>query len=142
MTSFRGRSVNTRFTGRHALFKQSTYLPLNPAPEHPQVQIHGNAAYQTLSFENEEVLEKPSYVNIREVFQMDWRDAQPYWGADITARKLWRIDQPSLVRLISIVTATTKAMNVEIHPIRCRLESFDHANFLSLTGESSAPSSR
>ena len=99
MTSFGGQTLAERFRGNKAGYFQSSFVPVTPAPQHPGATNHREGLYRTLTLENGDRLEKSSYVNARQVYKMDWRDAELYWGSNPFLRKTWKLDRPSITSL-------------------------------------------
>ena len=46
-------------------------------------------------------MQKRGYIKISDVYQMDWRDAQPFWRGDPTQRQVSRLDPASLQVLLA-----------------------------------------
>lgn len=107
MTSLGGQSLSQKFAFRRASYRQATFLPITPADLHP-LYLTGDVRYRTLTLENDDRLEKSTYVNVRELYEMDWRDAQLYWGSNPNLRKKWKLDIPSLQALINLATSNLK----------------------------------
>lgn len=107
MTSLGGQSLTQKFTTRKAPYHQATFLPITPADMHP-LYLAGDIRYRTLTLENGDHLEKSTYVNIRELYEMDWRDAQLYWGSNPNLRKKWKLDVPSLQAVINLASSNLK----------------------------------
>ncbi|KAK4496197.1 hypothetical protein PRZ48_012177 [Zasmidium cellare] len=107
MTSLHGQTLASKFTSRKAAYHQATFLPVTPADVHP-LHLAGDMRYRTLTLENGDYLEKPSYVNIREMYEMDWRDAQLYWGSNPNLRKKWKLDAPSIQAVLNLATSNLK----------------------------------
>lgn len=107
MTSLGGQSLSSKFTSRKASYHQATFLPITPADAHPLCLV-GDIRYRTLTLEDGDHLEKSTYVNVRELYEMDWRDAQLYWGSNPNLRKKWKLDMPSLQAVINLVTSNLK----------------------------------
>ncbi|CAK4027311.1 Hypothetical predicted protein [Lecanosticta acicola] len=95
MTSLGNKTLDQRYQGRKAPFHKSTFVPIAPAPEHPHF-VAGDSRYRKLTLVGGDEAEKATYANVRELYVMDWRDAQLYWGADPTVRKRWQLDEASI----------------------------------------------
>ena len=61
-------------------------------------------------------MHRPGWINAGQVFEMRWRDAQPYWGADSTMRKSWKLDDPSIHALLQLSSSIT-GITILVHPI-------------------------
>lgn len=107
MTSLGGQSISQKFTSRKASYHQATFLPVSPADAHP-LYLTGDIRYRTLTLENGDHLEKSTYVNVRELYEMDWRDAQLYWGSNPSLRKKWKLDVRSIQAVINMATSNLK----------------------------------
>ncbi|KAF2166737.1 hypothetical protein M409DRAFT_54528 [Zasmidium cellare ATCC 36951] len=107
MTSLGGQSLASKYTLRKAAYHQATFLPVAPAELHP-LYLAGDNRYRTLTLKNGDRLEKSTYVNVRELYEMDWRDAQLYWGSNPTLRKKWKLDMPSIQTVLNVATNNLK----------------------------------
>lgn len=107
MTSFGGQTLALKFTLRKASYRQFNFLPVTPAQPHP-LYLMGDVRYRTLTLENGDRLEKSTYVNVRELYEMDWRDAQLYWGANPKLRKGWKLDGLSMQAVLSLATSNLR----------------------------------
>lgn len=52
-------------------------------------------------------MNKPGYVNVSKVYQMDWRDAQPYWRGDGITHRKTRLGRSSLDVVLSAAARFT-----------------------------------
>jgi hypothetical protein len=70
-----------------------------PGSSHPLLDA-GDQMYRVLHLENNEAMARRGYVNISEVYSMNWRDAQPFWRGDPSQRQRTRLDTSSLQILL------------------------------------------
>lgn len=108
MTSHAGRPLKQKYRGRKARFHSATFAPISPAPDHLLFEL-GDRRYKKLTLADGAELEKPTYANVREVYRMDWRDAQVYWGGDATVRKRWQLDAESIERVYGLACTAPKS---------------------------------
>ena len=114
LTSFKGKSLVQRFNKKNDPKRNwPRYLAISPAANHPLYE-RGELAYRTLYCEDQASSNKAGYVNISQIYEMDWRDAQPYWGT----RPNMRLDAESLAMVLSAVHRLTGSGRKEqYHPI-------------------------
>lgn len=108
MTSHAGRPLKQKYRGRKARFHSATFAPISPAPDHILFEL-GDVRYKRLTLADGGELEKPTYANVMEVYRMDWRDAQVYWGGDSTVRKRWQLDAESIERVYGLACSAPKS---------------------------------
>lgn len=113
LTSFKGKSLVQKFKKKNDPKRNwPRYLAISPAVNHPLYE-RGELAYRTLYCTDQASLNKAGYVNISQIYEMGWRDAQPYWGT----RSNMRLDVESLAMVLSAVRRLTGSGRKEqYHP--------------------------
>ena len=103
MTTFKRKPLTQRFKpkqeARNGYANWRRYLAVAPRLEHPLRELR-RSLYEPLTLENGLSMEKPGYVNVSDVYSMEWQDAQPYWQGQGSLRQKTRLDAGSLKRLL------------------------------------------
>jgi hypothetical protein len=82
--------------------RRSWYLPIAPSPDHPDATSKGKAKiFPTLELAHGETLRKPSYVDIRHIYKIDFSLLQPYFHPQRPNSKIFRLALRSRQQLVS-----------------------------------------
>lgn len=99
------------------LLNWPNYIPVSPATDHP-LYLQGDARYRPLHLENGLPTNRPGYVKVSEVYEMDWRDAQPYWHQATRSHSRARLDAESLKRVLTEIARLAGYVLNEQYSIR------------------------
>ncbi|OCK85381.1 hypothetical protein K432DRAFT_283638, partial [Lepidopterella palustris CBS 459.81] len=107
ITSFRGKKLNEIYgkSNKWHRKKRTHYLPISPTPAHPDgVSAHPEGIlarnpFPTLALANGSTLRWNSYVNVVEVFEVDWSLLQTHSNPNTPGVNKYRLDKESLEHL-------------------------------------------
>ena len=99
LTTFTGQKLEKRFRKGSSVANRRNYMTMAPGSSHPLLEA-GDQMYRVLHLENGEAMARRGYVNISEVYSMNWRDAQPFWRGDPSQRQRTRLDTSSIQLLL------------------------------------------
>lgn len=126
ITSFHNTSLQEVSRGKKwNQMKQQSFIPLDKASAHPSAQA-GDPSYSNLTLANGKHMEKRGYVNARQIYQIDWRDIERYWGANPVPRKTYQLDPTSLARLLQVTESLSgrRAGQQYVHVLRDEAQLF------------------
>ncbi|SMR64191.1 unnamed protein product [Zymoseptoria tritici ST99CH_3D1] len=106
ITSFGGKTLSQRFPAKahNSVRRQLGYVPIAPTDRHPLAHLSRDHLYDMLHLQNGGQLTKGSYMNVREVYEMDWRDAELCWAPGKTAQGRFSLDSASLGRVLALLS--------------------------------------
>lgn len=76
-----------------------------PQAKHPLAKA-GNNMYRTLKFKKGRSMEKGGYVDVSNVYEMDWKDAQRFWTGPHHERQLHCLGKASFRALLATLATT------------------------------------
>lgn len=104
ITSFQGKRLDEIY-GKPNEFhasRRSWYLPVYPAPEHPDaLSKKSKKRFPTLDLAEGAVLRWDSYVNLRHVYKIDWTLLRPYSNPDTPSIQHYQFDKESTIRMLA-----------------------------------------
>ena len=100
LTSFGCRTLDERYP--QAASEWGNYVPMHPSPAHPRQET--DSLYQTLHLRDSGRLPKASYVNIKNIYSVDYCALRPF---DRGAHRLSGLSMLGLIRLIKRLHGTT-----------------------------------
>jgi len=82
--------------------RRSWYLPISPTPPHPDATSKkGKKRFPTLELSDNAVLRWDSYVNLRDVYKIDWSYLRPYGNTETQYHQDYRFHRESMIRLLA-----------------------------------------
>lgn len=104
ITSFQGKRLDEIY-GKPNEFhasRRSWYLPVYPAPEHPDaLSKKSKKRFPTLDLAEGAVLRWDSYVNLRHVYKIDWTLLRPYSNPDTPNILQYHFEKESTIRMLA-----------------------------------------
>lgn len=104
ITSFQGKRLDEIY-GKPNEFhasRRSWYLPVYPAPEHPDaLSKKSKKRFPTLDLAEGAVLRWDSYVNLRHVYKIDWTLLRPYSNPDTPNIQQYHFEKESTIRMLA-----------------------------------------
>jgi hypothetical protein len=104
ITSFGGKKLQEMY-GKANDFHQSRrswYLPISPTPPHPDANSKkAKKRFPTLELADNGLLRWDSYVNLRDVYKIEWSCLRHYGNPDTPFIHDYRFQRESLVRLLA-----------------------------------------
>ncbi|PSN68657.1 hypothetical protein BS50DRAFT_490093 [Corynespora cassiicola Philippines] len=111
ITSFQGKSLDEMF-GKPNDFhtsRRTWYLPISPSPEHPDATSKkAKNRFPTLDLASGATLRWHSYVNVRDVYKIDWELLRPYANPDTPSITDYRFGYQSTVQMLAKTRVLTK----------------------------------
>ena len=104
VTSFGGKKLHEMY-GKANDFHQSRrswYLPISPTPPHPDATSKkAKKRFPTLELADNAVLRWDSYVNMRDVYKIEWSYLRRYGNPDTPYVQSYRFQRESMIRLLA-----------------------------------------
>ncbi|KAF2185644.1 hypothetical protein K469DRAFT_726731 [Zopfia rhizophila CBS 207.26] len=104
ITSFQGKKLHEIY-GKANEFHQSRrswYLPISPTPPHPDANSKkSKKRFPNLELAGGAVLRWDSYVNLRDVYKIDWSLLRSYGNPDTPYSLDYRFERESMIRLLA-----------------------------------------
>ncbi|KAF2202446.1 hypothetical protein GQ43DRAFT_369098, partial [Delitschia confertaspora ATCC 74209] len=104
ITSFGGKKLQEIY-GKSNDFhvnRRSWYLPISPAPQHPDaISKKAKKRFPTLELADAALLRWESYVNLRDVYSIDWENLRDYGNPDTPLTHGYRFQRESMIRLLA-----------------------------------------
>ncbi|KAI8934071.1 hypothetical protein NX059_008835 [Plenodomus lindquistii] len=111
ITSLQGKTLDQLYnkpTDFHTS-RRSWFLPIAPSPDHPDANSKATRKrFPTLRIANGAALRCDSYVNIRNVYKIDWTLLKPYANANYPSTQLYCFERESLLRMLAKSKTLTK----------------------------------
>lgn len=104
ITSLQGKTIDqlyNRPTEFHAS-RRSWFLPIAPTPDHPDANSKATKRrFPTLKIAHGAALRCDSYVNIRNVYEVDWTCLKTYASPNCATTRLYCLERESMVRMLA-----------------------------------------
>lgn len=104
VTSFQGKRLDEIYNKANEFHqsRRSWYLPISPTPPHPDAQSKkAKRRFPNLDLAADAALRWDSYVNLRDVYRVEWRHLRPYSNPSTPGIDDFRLERESMVRLLA-----------------------------------------
>lgn len=104
ITSFQGKRLDEIYGKANEFHasRRSWYLPVYPAPEHPDaLSKKSKKRFPTLDLAEGAVLRWDSYVNLRHVYKIDWTLLRPYSNPETPSILQYHFEKESTIRMLA-----------------------------------------
>ncbi|ORY11169.1 hypothetical protein BCR34DRAFT_466426, partial [Clohesyomyces aquaticus] len=104
ITSFQGKKLNEIYGKANEFHasRRSWYLPITPTPAHPDASSKkAKKRFPNLELANEARLRWDSYVNLRDIYSIEWSCLKSYGNPDTPQNLDYRFDRESMIRMLA-----------------------------------------